>query len=424
MRISSLSLWTIVAIAVLIARGSAHAASATWNGTTNTTWSTSTNWSAGGPPGTGDTATFNNAGNANTTISLNGITVNTILFDTSSAAAYTLGSGGVNGQTLTLNFSGAITVNSTVTNNQLFNATVRLGTDGASTGSFTFTNNSATATLTFAGLVSEATANNSNPARTLNLAGSGNGVINGIINGNGASNGGNAEPLVSISKSGTGTWTLSGANTYAGGTTVSAGTLLVNNTTGSGTGSGAVTVNGSGTTLGGTGTITGTVTLGNTTPGAILNPGPKGTAGTAASVGTLRTGALTLTGSNTFHVDASGTLTSNWDQLIVTGGVTLGTTSVLDLTIASGLSFTGGTQYVLISNDLADAISGTFSNAANGSTVVFNGYLFTVNYAGGDGNDFTLTAVPEPSTWIAGALALTALAFSQRRRLKRLIVNS
>ena len=76
------------------------------------------------------------------------------------------------------------------------------------------------ATLTFAGLVSEATANNSNPARTLNLAGSGNGVINGIINGNGASNGGNAEPLVSISKSGTGTWTLSGANTYAGGTTV------------------------------------------------------------------------------------------------------------------------------------------------------------------------------------------------------------
>jgi hypothetical protein len=178
-------------------------------------------------------------------------------------------------------------------------------------------------------------------------------------------------------------------------------------------------VNGSGTTLGGTGTITGTVTLGNTTPGAILNPGPKGTAGTAASVGTLRTGALTLTGSNTFHIDASGTLTSNWDQLIVTGGVTLGTTSVLDLTIASGLSFTGGTQYVLISNDLTDAISGTFANAANGSTVVFDGYLFTVNYAGGDGNDFTLTAVPEPGTWIGASLALAALALSQRRRFAK-----
>ena len=157
---------------------------------------------------------------------------------------------------------------------------------------------------------------------------------------------------------------------------------------------------------------TGTTPHGNiaTPHRALIQSGPEGTRIKWASVGTLRTGALTLTGSNTFHVDASGTLTSNWDQLIVTGGVTLGTTSVLDLTIASGLSFTGGTQYVLISNDLADAISGTFSNAANGSTVVFNGYLFTVNYAGGDGNDFTLTAVPEPSTWIAGALALTALA--------------
>jgi len=59
------------------------AGSATWNGTTNSTWSTSTNWTAGGPPGTGNTATFSNAGNGNTTLDLGaGVTVNTVLFDT------------------------------------------------------------------------------------------------------------------------------------------------------------------------------------------------------------------------------------------------------------------------------------------------------------------------------------------------------
>ncbi len=64
--------------------------------------------------------------------------------------------------------------------------------------------------------------------------------FNGIISGN------------SISKVGTGTLTLSGSNTYAGGTTISNGTLMIVNTTGSGTGTAAVTVSGTGT-LAGTG---------------------------------------------------------------------------------------------------------------------------------------------------------------------------
>ncbi len=49
--------------------------------------------------------------------------------------------------------------------------------------------------------------------------------------------------------------TLTGANMYSGGTTVSGGTLRVNNASGSGTGTGAVNVTGG--TLGGTGTISG-----------------------------------------------------------------------------------------------------------------------------------------------------------------------
>jgi autotransporter-associated beta strand protein len=72
-----------------------------------------------------------------------------------------------------------------------------------------------------------------------------------------------------LTKVGAGTMRLTAANTYSGGTTVSVGTLLVNNTAGSGTGSGNVTVNGG--VLGGTGRITGAVTiLGTIAPGTSI----------------------------------------------------------------------------------------------------------------------------------------------------------
>ena len=45
-----------------------------------------------------------------------------------------------------------------------------------------------------------------------------------------------------------------------------------------------------------------------------------------------------------------------------------------------------------------------------------------------DGNDIVLTVVaapvPEPSTWMGGALAIAGLAFTQRRRLRKLIAFS
>ncbi len=81
---------------------------------------------------------------------------------------------------------------------------------------------------------------------------------------------------VALLKTGAGTQTLGGINTYSGGTTVNAGTLLVNNPSGSGTGTGAVAVRAGGK-LGGTGSVGGNVTV---EAGGGLTPG-------SAGVGTL-----------------------------------------------------------------------------------------------------------------------------------------
>ncbi|HEU6447596.1 MAG TPA: autotransporter-associated beta strand repeat-containing protein [Verrucomicrobiae bacterium] len=75
-----------------------------------------------------------------------------------------------------------------------------------------------------------------------------------------------------ITKIGSGSFMLTGANTYNGGTIVNGGTLIVNNTTGSATGTNSVTVNDSGT-LGGTGFIFGPVIVNS---GGAISPGNNG----------------------------------------------------------------------------------------------------------------------------------------------------
>ena len=108
-----------------------------------------------------------------------------------------------------------------------------------------------------------------------------------------------------------GTTILTANNLYTGGTTINAGTLLVNNTSGSGTGSGDVVVSDGGI-LGGSGAIAGAVVC-----GGILSPG--------ASVGTLTLGnGLNASGGGTCLWELSSLTTAgagtNCDQLILTGG--------------------------------------------------------------------------------------------------------
>ena len=100
-------------------------------------------------------------------------------------------------------------------------------------------------------------------------AGTVNNVQIGVNNGSGVFSGiiSNQTGTLNLIKNGTGTQTLSGANTYTGGTTISAGILTISNASGLGTG--AVSVNGTLTyTVDTTGTRTVTVNS-----GGVINKG-------------------------------------------------------------------------------------------------------------------------------------------------------
>ena len=77
------------------------------------------------------------------------------------------------------------------------------------------------------------------------------------------------------------------------------------------------------------------------------------------------------------------------DQILTTGTVTLNN-AILNV---NGInpSIVVGTVYTFINNDGADAVSGTFSGYAEGSSYVSGGVTYRVSYVGGTGNDVTLT---------------------------------
>jgi autotransporter-associated beta strand protein len=195
----------------------------------------------------------------------------------------------------------------------------------------------------------------------------------------GATSGGSSPgDNLSLVKSGSGTFTLSKANgnTYANGTTINGGTLLVNNLTGSGTGTGDVTVN-SGGTLGGTGSITGNVLV---NAGGGLAPG--------ASIGTLTVnGALTLSADSTNVFEVDGTTPAN-DAVVLGSTVSYG--GVLKI-VPSG-SFTIGQTFTLFRGSGATDPSNFASVTSTGSaTFSFTNGVLTVVSSGGPSGPATIT---------------------------------
>jgi len=187
----------------------ALAASANWTGGgSDAVWTNSANWSTTPIPGSGDTATFNAvAGSGGAKISSDGIFIRNIIFDSASAASYTIGSGASGSQTFTLGDdanAGTITVNSGVIQNQLINAAISLGNTRVA-ASYTVSNESVADLMLNGDVSGFPGVGGSQGVKILNFGGAGPVTVDGDISRGLALS-------LRITKSGTGTLNLIGSS--------------------------------------------------------------------------------------------------------------------------------------------------------------------------------------------------------------------
>ena len=272
-----------------------------------------------------------------------------------------------------------------------------------------------------------------------------------------------------VTKTGSGTWVLSNANTYTGGTTVTAGTLVATNGSGSATGSGAVGVS-AGATLAGTGSInatggainlngTGTSTRANVLVGQTSSSDTN----TTSSMSLVSTPTSTFTDANlSFNLNgnvagALGSSPVNSGNVLNVGAtnISFGAGNVLTLNLFGTKVIAAYTPYELIvgtgTTTLGSLTTGQFAglnvsttpnaqglyqilgsgNGALGNLSLVltgnaatyygaNSYLFL--YQSGSGvnavDAIEVEVVPEPSTWAMMLGGLAVLVFWQRRKSK------
>jgi len=211
---------------------------------------------------------------------------------------------------------------------------------------------------------------------------------------NGTGNGAILDPITtgnaSLTKSGTGTWTLAGANTYTGTTTVSAGMLSLQNSTATGTTGGGVTV-ASGAALelqGGIAVGAESLSLAGTgvsTTGALRNLSGTNSWG----------GALALTAATRIQSDA-GSLTLSGNISGATFGLTFDGAG--DTTAAGIIGTTTGT----LTKSGAGTLTLSGANTYAGATTVQGGTLSINSLA----NLSTASALGAPTTAGNGTIAL------------------
>ena len=217
----------------------------------------------------------------------------------------------------------------------------------------------------------------------------------------------------SLIKDGPSILVLSGANSYTGTTVVSAGTLVVNGSLGSG----AVSVSG---TLTGTGTLGGATTL---QAGATHAPGGIDSVGSQAISGNLcyANNSLFLWDLNTNSTSNTG---GGFDTVSAGGTITVGTTgSIFKVVFGSAVDVTN------MANDFWNAphISQTWSLSS-----IFGQSFYAGTFQGVETNipvssygsfsinstNLTWSAVPEPSSALACLLLAAGLLRRQRPQVQ------
>ena len=207
----------------------------------------------------------------------------------------------------------------------------------------------------------------------------------------------NTVGTLSLTKTGTGTQTLSGANAYSGATLISAGTLQIGNGAGTGTLSASSSITNNGTlAFNRTGTITqgtdfaagitGAGGLSTSGTGTLILSGTNGyTGATAISSGELRLASATA-------INGTSGITVNSGRLSLNGGITVGSGKSLTVN-GSGGNFFGALQgnsgaNIWQGNILIGATAGTrigvnadslkIEGEISGSTAL-NGVIFRPN---------------------------------------------
>ena len=173
--------------------------------------------------------------------------------------------------------------------------------------------------------------------------------------------GGTANTRIALTKTGTGTQTLSGGTTYTGGTRIDAGTLTLGHATDTLANTGAINVNGGTLDLGTNTDTVGAVTL---TSGSITGSGAGTLTGTGSAydvrsgsvsakfggtVGLTKTtaGTVTLTGTNTY----TGATNVNDGTLVINGNIS--TSSLTTVAVGATLGGSGTVGKAIINGTLA-----------------------------------------------------------------------
>jgi autotransporter-associated beta strand protein len=224
----------------------------------------------------------------------------------------------------------------------------------------------------------------------------------------------------------TGIVRLNAANTYTGSTVHQKGTLLINNTTGSGTGTGAVSV-ASTAVFGGTGIVKPTGANGITfSNGSIVAPGDVLDTGSAIAAGKTLTFDLgSTTGIASFdsgstisiNLNAAASLPADVSEHLAFIGLTTGVSQVTFNSNVVNFSVTGG----LLADGVYTLASFSADNAYTGQWTLGTGlesYSNVQLIQNANSIQLSIGAIPEPSTYaaIAGLAAIVAVGVRQRRR--------